>query len=95
MTNRYIDRVKRVIETFDPQRSNRYFLFGSSVRKENFNDIDLGVLGNKSSQKQLSKLRDSFYDSNIPYKVDVVDFDGADNDFKKYVLDTEPLIWIQ
>ena len=91
---RYIEQVKSVVTKFDPRGSNRYFLFGSSVRKGKFHDIDLAVVGNKLSQKKLSELRDSFYDSNIPYKVDVVDFDAADSDFREYVLYNEPVVWI-
>ncbi|MDO8521803.1 MAG: nucleotidyltransferase domain-containing protein [bacterium] len=91
---RYIDEVKKVVTTFDSRGSNRYFLFGSSVRKEEFKDIDLAVVGNKSSRTRLSELRDLFYDSNIPYKVDVVDFDAADKDFQEYVLHNEPIVWI-
>jgi predicted nucleotidyltransferase len=92
--SRYISQVKEVVGKFDPLGSNRYFLFGSAVRKEKFRDIDLGVVGNKSSQKKLSDLRDRFYDSAIPYKVDVVDFDAADEDFREYVLHNEPVVWI-
>ncbi|HXK38576.1 MAG TPA: nucleotidyltransferase domain-containing protein [Candidatus Paceibacterota bacterium] len=92
--NNYIEQVKKVVTTFDPRGSNRYFLFGSSVRKQEFNDIDLAVVGNTVSQKKLSELRDSFYDSAIPYKVDVVDFDAADSDFREYVLHNEPVVWI-
>lgn len=95
MKTRYIDQVKKVVTTFDPRGSNRYFLFGSSVRKEKFHDIDLGVMGNKSSKRNLSELRDIFYDSPIPYKVDVTDFDAADSDFQEYVLRKEPIVWIQ
>ena len=95
MTNsRYIEQVKKVVTTFDPRGSNRYFLFGSSVRRGKFHDIDLAVVGNTVSQKKLSDLRDSLYDSNIPYKVDVVDFDAADSDFREYVLHNEPVVWI-
>ena len=92
---RYVNQVKNIVAKFDPQGLNKYFLFGSSVRKERFHDIDLGVVGNTSSQKQLSELRDCFYDSAIPYKVDVVDFDTADGDFREYVLTKEPIVWIQ
>lgn len=92
---KYADKLKRAIRKFDPQSSNRYFLFGSSVRKAKFHDIDLGVLGNKSAGKKLSELRDSLYDSDIPYKVDVVDFDAADADFRDYVLRNEPIVWIR
>ncbi len=92
---RYAGRIKEIIAKFDPNRLNRYFLFGSSLRKEKFHDIDLGVVGNASSQKKLSELRDSLYDSTIPYKVDVVDIDAAESDFRDYVLDKEPLVWIR
>jgi predicted nucleotidyltransferase len=94
MEQTHIDKVKEVVGRFDPRGVNRYFLFGSSVRKDTFHDIDLGVVGNQSSQKKLSELREIFYDSSIPYKVDVVDFDAADEDFKSYVLTNEPIVWI-
>lgn len=93
-TSPYIEQVKKAVVQFDPQGSNRYFLFGSAARKKNFHDIDLGVVGNTASKKRLSELRDYFYDSNIPYKVDVVDFDAADADFREYVLYSEPIVWI-
>ncbi len=95
MTNRYIDQVRSEIDLFDPHGTNKYFLFGSSVRAETFHDIDVGVVGNSTSKKSLSALRERFYDSSIPYRVDIVDFDGADDDFKKYVFDNEPLVWIR
>jgi len=95
MEPRYIDQVKSAIAEFDPQGSNRYFLFGSAVRKKRFHDIDLGVVGNRASRKKLSELRDRFYDSRIPYKVDVVDFDAANDSFRDYVLQNEPIVWIK
>lgn len=95
MKSRYADTVKEIIKKFDPQGSNRYFLFGSSVRKEKFRDIDLGVVGNTSSNKKLSDLEDHFYESRIPYRVDVVDFDTVDENFREYVLANEPIVWIR
>ena len=92
--SRHTEKMKEIITKFDPKGSNRYFLFGSSLRKESYNDIDLAVVGNKTSQQKLSELRERFYDSDIPYKVDVVDFDAADKDFKEYVLQNEPVVWI-
>ena len=91
---RYINEVKKIVTRFDPHGSNRYFVFGSATRKERIHDIDLGVVGNKESKKKLSELRERFYDSAIPYKVDVVDFDEADADFRDYVMQNEPVVWI-
>ena len=33
--------------------------------------------------------------SPIPYNVDVVDFDAADAEFKTFVFQNEPIVWIQ
>ena len=91
----YVERVRRVVKKFDPQGSNRYFLFGSAVHGRKFHDIDLGIVGNRKSQKNIAELRDRFYDSDIPYKVDVVDFDSADDDFRTHVLTKEPIVWVK
>ena len=93
-TSKYANRVRDIVREFDPAGSNRYFLFGSSVRRPDFHDIDLGVVGNSSARKPLSALRDLFYESTIPYKVDVVDFDDADEEFRSHVLGHEPIVWI-
>ena len=84
-----------MILDFDPTTANRYFLFGSSVKSEKFHDIDLGVVGNAKSHKNLSILKDKFYDSRIPYKVDVVDVDEADPDFRDYVLNKDKIVWLK
>lgn len=91
---RYAEKVREVVKIFDPKGSNRYFLFGSAVREERYGDIDLGVAGNQSSNMNLGALRDQFYESSIPYKVDVVDFDAADEDFKDYVTRNEQIVWL-
>jgi len=92
---KYTDEVERVIKQFDPAGANRYFLFGSAASKKKFRDIDLGVVGNSRAKKNLSALRESFYDSRIPYTVDVVDFDEADRDFRSHVLHNEDVVWIR
>ena len=86
--------LEQVISGFDPSRTNRYFLFGSSTRRDDFADFDLGVLGNATSGKNLSELRDRFYESTIPFKVDVVDFDSVESEFRDYVDHHETPLWI-
>ena len=92
--NKYQGAVKDVIREFDPSGANRYFLFGSSVRDKKFHDIDLGVVGNAAAKENLGDLRDLFYDSPIPYKIDVVDFDEAKKTFVDYVMTYEPIVWL-
>lgn len=90
----YLTQIREALAAFDPERSNRYFVFGSAVRSKKFRDIDVGVIGNKKTRKPLRVLRDIFYDAPIPYKIDVVDMDAADEDFQDHVFDKERIVWI-
>ena len=94
MHNKYEQSVRDVVRKFDPDGENRYFQFGSSVLKPYYRDIDIGVVGNSQTRKKLGGLREAFVNSNIPYKVDVVDFDETNSEFRTFVLSNEPLIWI-
>ena len=91
----YTKQIKDTISDFDPVAANRYFIFGSFVKGKKFHDIDLGVVGNARSQKNLADLRDKFYDSKIPYKIDVVDVDEASPGFRDYVLSKENIVWLK
>ncbi len=53
----------------------KIYLFGSRARGENskFSDIDIGFLSDKNLSKDLGILRELIEESNIPYKVDLVD----------------------
>ena len=57
-----------------------FFVFGSSVNKTNFGDVDLGVMGNVDN-KIVRILKENFEDSTFPYKVDVVNFEKVDDLF--------------
>jgi predicted nucleotidyltransferase len=90
----YLAQIKQVIGNFDPEKRNRYFIFGSAARARKIHDIDLAVQTDRRLNKPLSELKDLFYDAPIPYKVDVVDIDAADADFRDYVIKNEVKIWI-
>jgi predicted nucleotidyltransferase len=90
----YLPQIKKVVRGFDPEGENRYFVFGSAARSQKFHDIDLGVKGNRLAKKPLERLRDLFYDAPIPYKVDVVDIDAVDADFREHIENNETKIWI-
>lgn len=94
MKSPHISEIRRILDIFDPKRANKYFIFGSAARGRGFHDIDLGVLGNARSRKPLESLRDYFYDSPIPYIIDVVDMDRANTEFREYVFNREKIVWI-
>lgn len=94
MLDTYIPKIKEVIKKFDPSQKNRYFIFGSSLRKERFNDIDIGVVGASASGAKVSILKEKIEDTTIPYFVDVVDFDSAQKSFSDYVFNNSQILWI-
>lgn len=82
---------KTTKENFSGEKS-RYFIFGSSLREENFEDVDLAIIG--GSEEKISKLKTSLEESNFPYFVDVVNFDTADKNFIDYVENNEKKLWL-
>lgn len=74
-----------ILKNYPELKKAKVFLFGSFLQKEKFFDIDLGISG-KYDEKILGELKEYFEESNFPYKVDIIDFNKAEKDFKNYVL---------
>ena len=91
----YLPKIRQIIADFDPSGKNRYFVFGSSVRKKSFNDIDIGVTGASVSGTRVHDLKEKIESTTIPFFVDVVDFDRVKQSFSDYVFNKEPIVWIQ
>jgi Nucleotidyltransferase domain. len=70
--------------------------FGSRARGDYFetSDMDIGILPGKGMNKsKIALLRERIENSNIPYKVDVVDLSQASKEFTQEVLKEGLLIW--
>ena len=73
-------------------------LFGSRARGDHLqtSDIDLGILPQGqplSYQRKLALLRERLENSNIPYKVDIVDLSQVDDEFARQALSKGVMIW--
>ena len=71
-------------------------LFGSRARGDYFetSDMDVGILPGKGMNKsKIILFRERIEDSNIPYKVDVVDISQTSNEFTDKVLEEGILLW--
>ncbi len=87
--DKHIKEIRNIIFRFlNPEKYNA-FIFGSraggGARK--FSDYDIGIIGNKpvpSFKKVL--IEEALEESNIPYKVDVVDFSLVSSEFKEIAL---------
>lgn len=63
-------------------------LFGSRVRgtARRFSDIDLALVGSAPlPAAELTRLRDEFAESDLPYRVDVVDWRAISPEFRRTV----------
>lgn len=63
-------------------------MFGSRVRStaRKYSDIDLVIVGKEAvPERQLSELKDAFAESNLPYRVDVVDWHAVTPEFRAAV----------
>ncbi len=71
-------------------------LFGSRGRGEHLetSDIDVGILSKGEVNKsKITLFREKIENSNIPYKVDVVDLSRASKEFTQVVLKEGVIIW--
>lgn len=70
-----------------------FFIFGSSLRKDRFGDIEFGFMGNLSG-KDIRKFKESFEESTFPYFVEFINFDKVSKSFKDNVFENK-VLWIK
>ena len=90
MINTHIkDTIKQIINLNLPNHAYRVFIFGSRAvgNSRKFSDIDLGLLGSAPlTPKEYMTLKFAFEDSDLPYRIDLVDFYNVSDEFKKISL---------
>lgn len=64
----------------------RFYVFGSRAKglAKRLSDLDLCFFDSIPSEKQ-SELEDEFEKSDLPYKVDLVAWDGCDEEFREEI----------
>lgn len=89
----YLKQLKKNFQDFGQGKKIKIFIFGSSLEKEHFGDIDVGILG-KIDKTELRKLKENFDESTFPYVVDIVNFETVSPTFKNNVLKNK-ILWIK
>lgn len=83
----HLEMVHAILKQYIPQV--RVWAFGSRVKgtARKTSDLDLCVDNQTPlSFEALATLRDAFSESNIPYKVDIVDWQTVDDDFRAIIM---------
>ncbi len=91
--DRYLKKITEQVDEFSKNRDIEFFIFGSSLKKEHFGDVDLGVTGD-IKDSEIGKLKESFDNSTLPYFVDVINFNEVSSNFKKNVFNNK-VLWIK
>ena len=85
--------LKKDLEQFGKNRNVKIFIFGSSLKEKNFYDIDVGVSGEVTTE-ELFYLKEQLTESNLPYIVDIINFNQVKNNFKENIFNNE-ILWIK
>jgi len=81
--------IKNIILQFLDSKSYKLFVFGSRAtgKAQKYSDYDVGIWGKKSlSSKTKVLIEETLEESDLPYKVDIVDFSLISSKFKKVAL---------
>ncbi len=90
LSNEQLDEVKCILKTFIPERP--VCVFGSRVngKARLYSDLDIAVYGDYPlSLDKLATLREAFDESNLPFKVDIVDYLTASKAFQEIIDETK------
>jgi uncharacterized protein len=87
--DKYIEEIRDTIFSLLDSEKYDVFIFGSRATGEagKFSDYDIGIIGTDpvpSSKKVL--IEEALEESNIPYKVDIVDFSLVSPEFREIAL---------
>ena len=82
----HLTEVRRILLLHVPGRTVR--AFGSRVQgnAKPFSDLDLVVMGNTPLDfRQLAALKDAFAESNLPFRIDVIDWASTSETFRRII----------
>ena len=87
ITPKHLETIQRILLTEHvPECEVR--AFGSRVKwtAKDYSDLDLAVVGSEPlSLRQLRRLKEAFEESNLPIRVDVVDWQSLSDGFKQVI----------
>ncbi len=88
------ERHRKIIQGILAKYPFDFYLFGSRAKNkaQKFSDVDLYFL-EPMTASMFSQLEEDFESSDLPFKVDLVDFQSCDEDFRKRI--SEHAICIQ
>lgn len=88
LSTEQLETVKQILETLGG--GHEVWAYGSRVKGDarKYSDLDLVIKGpQRIEQDVLFRLKDAFEASDLPFRVDVLDWSRASDEFKKRILE--------
>jgi uncharacterized protein len=78
---------KDIVKSVLAKYSHDFFVFGSRAKgtAKTFSDLDLCCF-DKISLSELAHLSEDFEESNLPFKVDIIDWEACSETFKQSIV---------
>jgi len=82
----HLEMIKKILADFVPEAEVR--VFGSRItgKAKPFSDLDLAIFGDeKLDWKTIADMKVAFEESDLPFRVDVLDWHTIDDNFRKII----------
>ena len=82
----HLDKVRTILRQYVPKCEVRAFGSRVNCTAKNYSDLDLAVVGSgKLSDDTLRHLKEAFEESDLPFRVDVLDWHATSQEFQKVI----------
>ena len=86
VSSKEFEIIKNILNSYI--KKGKVYAFGSRYKNNNrkFSDFDIAIdMGEKLSFEFLNILKDAFEESDLPYRVDIIDYNNISDKFKKII----------
>jgi predicted nucleotidyltransferase len=86
LSEKHLAIVRGILENHVPEYEIRVFGSRAEGDCKKFSDLDLAIMTREPLHpKRMARLKNAFIESNLPFKVDVLDWSTTDERFRKII----------
>ena len=86
LKKKYLKEIQAIIQHHAPDCRIRVFGSRATGKSGKFSDLDLAIEGSKELDlRTMVKMKNAFRESNLPFKVDVLDWLAISGDFREQI----------
>lgn len=86
VSDKYLKIILDILGRFIPECEVRVFGSRCKGKAKKYSDLDLAIVGKeKIDTNKIIEIKDAFEESDLPYRVDVLDWNAISENFKKII----------